>query len=515
MVDSVAEPILRVEQLTKRFPGVVALRDVSFDLRPGEIHALCGENGAGKSTLIKALSGIHPHGSYDGRFFIHDEEAVFHSVSDAEHVGIAVIYQELALVDQMSVAENIALGAEPTRNGLIDWDLVYSEALHLLSDFHIDVDPVARVCDLGTGKQQLVEIVKGLRKRSRILILDEPTAALTESEVAALMAILRNLRQQGIACIYISHKLDEVFAISDRITVLRDGQVVSTCNTAETNPSEVIKNMVARDIKNLFPRRPTEPGDVLLRVEGLNACDDDGHQVLHDIAFEVRKGQVLGIGGLMGSGRSETLLCLFGGWGRRIGGQVELNGKPFAPIIPRDAIASGLVLVSEDRKRYGLILDQSIGFNLSLSSLETLTRGFIDRSAEVARNREVVKSLRIKAPSLESTVQSLSGGNQQKVVIGKALLAKPDVIFLDEPTRGIDVAAKLEVYELINQLTDEGKAVVLISSELPELLGMSDRIIMMAEGRIAGEFRRDEATEETLLAAAIRVTTKDRGKAAS
>ena len=496
--------VLESRSLTKRFPGVVALRDVSFDLRPGEVHAICGENGAGKSTLIKTLSGIHPHGSYEGEIFVDGTEARFASVADAESAGLAVIYQELALVNNLTVAENIFLGNEPTRFGLIDWDKVYTDAANLLKRFKLDIDPAARIGDLGTGLQQLVEIVKALAKKSRILILDEPTAALTETEVALLLDILRDLRKQGLAAIYISHKLDEVFAISDRITVLRDGKSITTFKTPETTAGEVIRNMVGRPINDLFPKRRSTPGETLLSVKSLSVADKEGRTLLHDISFEVHAGEVLGIGGLMGSGRSETLMHIFGTWGDRLNGSIELCGKPLLDQSPRKAIRDGLVMVTEDRKRYGLNLDKSIAFNLSLSSLDRISHGFIDQNAEVARNQKIFGQLRVKAPSIETVVGTLSGGNQQKVVIGKALLAAPRVIFLDEPTRGIDVGSKLEVYEFINSLTNEGKAVVLVSSEMPELLGMSDRIVMLAEGHIGGVFASGEATQEALLTAAIK-----------
>jgi D-xylose transport system ATP-binding protein len=502
-------PILATRAIIKRFPGVVALKGVSFDLRPGEIHALCGENGAGKSTLIKVLSGIHPHGSYEGDVAVDGRPAAMVGPRDAEKAGIAVIYQELALVPEMSVAENLFLGAEPKRLGLIDWDKVFVDARQLLARFNLDIDPAAKVSELGVGRQQLVEIAKAIGKRSRILILDEPTAALTEQEVAILLDILRDLRRQGIACVYISHKLDEVFAIADRITVLRDGQSIVTLDTSKTAPGEVIRHMVGREINELFPRQVATPGEVLLSVDRLTvSVAPKSEPVLEDISFDVRAGEVLGIGGLMGSGRTELLTHLFGAWGHRVSGTVELglNGRAMKLDVrsPHEALSRGLALVSEDRKRYGLVLPQGIGFNLSLSTIERMQRaGFIDRNREFTRNKTFFDAMRIKAPDQETVVGTLSGGNQQKVVLGKALMTEPRVIFLDEPTRGIDVGAKIEVYELINQLTAQGKAVVLVSSELPELMGMSDRIVMLHEGRVGGTFTRAEATQERLLSAAM------------
>ncbi|MEA3213307.1 MAG: D-xylose transport system ATP-binding protein [Chthoniobacter sp.] len=532
--------ILTARGITKRFPGVVALRDVSFDLRAGEIHALCGENGAGKSTLIKLLSGLHPHGSYEGEFLVSDQPAHFRGIADAERAGLAVIYQELALVEQLSVAENIFLGAEPRRLGLIDWPRVHREARALLDRFGVKLDPHLRCDRLGVGEKQLVEIVKALRKESRILILDEPTAALAEHEVQILLTILRDLRARGIACIYISHKLDEVFSLADRITVLRDGSTIWTKPARETSKADVIRAMVGREIADLFPRRAKQgeadlqsapPGlnrtaqdappaasksptpfarqtaslPHIFRIEALTVCDEHtGRERLSDISFSLAPGEVLGLGGLMGAGRTELLMHVFGAWGRRHAGRVELAGHELPPLRPAEILRRGLVLVSEDRRRYGLVLEQTIGFNLSLSSLARLTRrGFIDASREFQKNDALFRSLRVKAPGMEARVGKLSGGNQQKVVLGKALMTEPQVIFLDEPTRGIDVGAKLEIYEIINQLTDAGKAVVLVSSELPELMGMSDRILMLHEGRIGGEFTRAEATPERLLQAAL------------
>ncbi|RYD80541.1 MAG: ATP-binding cassette domain-containing protein [Verrucomicrobiaceae bacterium] len=504
-------PVLSAHSITKRFPGVVALRDVSFDLLPGEIHALCGENGAGKSTLIKLLSGIHPHGSYEGELRVEGKPAEFRSIADAERAGIAVIYQELALVEGMTVAENIFLGKEPRRFGLVDWGQIFRDAKALLERFKVDLDPSMPVESLGIGQKQLVEIVKALSKNSKILILDEPTAALAEHEVQVLLGILRDLRAGGMSCVYISHKLDEVFAIADRVTVLRDGATIVTKPAAEFTKTEVIHHMVGREIHDLFPRRAQDRKEVqtakqpALCVENLSVADaHTGKLRLHDISFQVAPGEVLGIGGLMGAGRTELLMHIFGAWGMRSGGRIELLGKELPALRPAEVLRRGLALVGEDRCRYGLILDESINFNLSLSSLERVKgTALIDQPKEFQSNLQMFSSLRVKAPGLDSTVGKLSGGNQQKVVLGKALLAEPKVIFLDEPTRGIDVGAKLEIYELINQLTDAGKAVVLVSSELPELLGMSDRIVMLHEGKLSAEFTRAEATQERLMAAAI------------
>jgi D-xylose transport system ATP-binding protein len=374
----------------------------------------------------------------------------------------------------------------------------------LLDRFQVALDPETPVRDLGVGQKQLVEIVKALGKNSKVLILDEPTAALSEHEVQILLDILRDLRRRGIACIYISHKLEEVFAIADRITVLRDGKSITTLTTKATTKDEVIAKMVGRELGNLFPRRSGTPGDVLLEVDSLSVADDMGRRRLHDVSLSLRAGEVLGIGGLMGAGRTELLMHLYGAWGDRQSGSIRLKGAELPSCDPAKALRAGLALVSEDRRRYGLILEEEIGFNLSLSSLpEVAPQGFINHHSEATRNRQIFDHLGVRAPGLQAIVGRLSGGNQQKVVIGKALLTGPQVVMLDEPTRGIDVGAKIEIYEMINQLTLEGKAVLLVSSELPELIGMSDRILMLREGRIGGSFDRGDATQEKLMQAAM------------
>lgn len=500
-------PLLQVDSLTKRFPGVLALDRVSFDLEAGEVHSLCGENGAGKSTLIKCLSGIWEHGSYEGAIRVDGNEAKMLSIRDAETLGIGVIYQELALVAEMTVAENIFLGSEPTNAaGLIDWHEMYSRTKSLLSEYNLELDPAARVGDLGIGHQQLVEIVKALSKNTRILLLDEPTAALTETEVEILLGIIRGLKSKGVTCVYISHKLDEVFAISDRVTVLRDGSSIATHRAVDTDKSQIIEQMVGREIKDLFPKRTSHPGKTILSVKNLTVADEtSGKTIIHDLSFSVRAGEVLGFGGLMGAGRTELVMHLFGALGTRVSGSVLLDGEPLENHSPSDSIRRGMMLVTEDRKRYGLVLEKDIGFNQSLASLEQFTKGlFVNELAEVQTNWKHFKALRVKAPGLEYRSGGLSGGNQQKVVLAKALMTEPQLILLDEPTRGIDVGAKLEVYELINQLTEEGKAVILVSSELPELLGMSDRVVVLSEGKRGGEFDSPSTTSQNeILTAAM------------
>lgn len=538
--------LLAARHLTKRFPGVLALNGVNFDLRAGEIHALCGENGAGKSTLIKLLAGIHPHGSYEGELLVDGRSVAFRSIRDAETAGIAVITQEFALVEELSVAENIFLGRAP-RRGIpafalraaarlrktdgpgrrlgegwrIDWLEMHRRAAALLTDFGLHVSPEAPVRTLGIGQKQLVEIIRAMDKRTRVLVLDEPTAALTEQEVTVLLEHLRRLRAKGTACVYISHKLDEVFAIADRITVLRDGASIVTLDRAAATIPAVIKHMVGREITDLFPGKSAAASGsegnplahvrgyasrALLQVRDLTVAPAAGESAfLRNISFDLGAGEVLGIGGLMGAGRTELLMHLFGAWGHRVSGEVVLRGTPYAKPSPRASIARGLVLATEDRRRYGLVLEQSIGFNLSLSSLRhfILPLGRLNQPAEHVRNQQVFTSLRIKAPGQQAQAAGLSGGNQQKVVVGKALMTEPQVVMLDEPTRGIDVGAKVEVYELIRQLANDGKAVLLVSSELPELIGLSDRIIMLAAGCSGGEFARGGFSPEKLLAAAM------------
>ncbi|RYD26921.1 MAG: sugar ABC transporter ATP-binding protein, partial [Verrucomicrobiaceae bacterium] len=454
----------------------------------------------------KLLSGIHPYGSYEGEILVEWSPAGFRGIRDAEAAGIAVITQEFALIDELSVAENIFLGRPLTRHGRIDWLAMGQRARELMDEFGLHLDPTVPVGTLGIGQKQLIEIARAMDKKSRLLILDEPTAALTEKEVEVLLDHLRRLRGQGTACVYISHKLDEVFAISDRITVLRDGSSIATLETLRTSIPEVIRHMVGRELGDLFPRtQPAHRGETLLSVRGLSVARQAKGPAFHrDISFDLAGGEVLGIGGLMGAGRTELLGHLFGVWGTRLAGEVALKGKPMPSPDPGQCIRGGLVLSSEDRRRHGLVMGMPIGFNLSLSSLGQFTHGGrIHRAEETVRNQEFFDQLRIKAPGQHTVVGGLSGGNQQKVVLAKALMTGPSVLMLDEPTRGIDVGAKLEIYELINRLTSEGKGVILVSSELPELMGMSDRILMMHEGRIGGEFRRGQFSQEALLAAAL------------
>ncbi len=494
-----------MESITKTFPGVKALDGVTFDLAKSEIHALVGENGAGKSTLIKILAGVYPHGEYGGEIIVEGSPQRFHSVRDSEQAGIAVIYQELSLVKDLSVAENIFLGREPRRFGIINWEELYGRAQQLLDSLHLAIDPMTPVRNLGIGQQQLIEIAKALSQEARIVVLDEPTAALTDAEVETLFGILNDLRARGVAMIYISHKLDEVFRISDRITVLRDGKTIDSTATTETDEPRVVAKMVGRAVDQIFPESRHDRGEVVFEVRNVTVEDPSvpGKLLVDKVGFTAREGEVLGIAGLMGSGRSELLMAIFGAHAGRKAAQVFVNGVAVRINNPNDAIDQGIGFVTEDRKRYGLILDQTILRNMTLAGLRRLSGRFItNEDAEAAAGERAANDLRIKANSVFTVVGTLSGGNQQKVVLAKWLLTKPRVLFLDEPTRGIDVGAKQEIYAHINQLAESGLAIVLVSSELPEVLGLSDRVIVLHEGRVTGEFSRREATPEAVMACA-------------
>jgi len=497
---------LEMRNITKTFPGVKALDNVTFTVRRGEIHALCGENGAGKSTLMKVLSGLYPAGSYEGEILIDGEVKRFQGIKDAEQAGIAIIYQELALAKDLSIAENLFLGKERARYGIINWERVFKESEKWLREVGLtDVSPETPTGQLGIGKQQQVEIAKALSKNASILILDEPTAALTEQEVAILLGILKEFRRRGVTCIYISHKLNEVFEIADTITVLRDGQTVGTYPTRELTEEKVISLMVGRELKELYPRIESRPGDVVLKVDRYSVLHPTiaGRKVVDNVSFELRKGEILGIAGLMGAGRTELVMSLFGSYPGPSEGRVEIDGKPVKIRSTSQAIKEGLALVSEDRKKYGLVLGMDIKNNVTLASLNRVSSwGVIDLNREVASGNEYIRSLRIKANSAETIVGTLSGGNQQKVVLSKWLMTRPKVLILDEPTRGIDVGAKFEIYNIMNELIRQGVSILMVSSELPELLGMSHRIIVISEGKLTGEFRAEEATQEAIMLAA-------------
>lgn len=494
-----------MKDIVKEFPGVRALDGVSFTLETGEFHSLVGENGAGKSTLMKVLSGVYPHGTYEGDILIDDEIRHFRGVRDSENAGVAIIFQELSLVKELTVGENIFLGKEPSKLGVINWSELYHRTSKLLQDLNLDIDPRVQVGNLGIGQQQLVEIAKALSKEAKLLVLDEPTAALTESEVETLFTILRDLKKRGVGMVYISHKLNEVFEMSDRITVLRDGKTIGTHNAADLTKEKVIELMVGREVGNIFPEPDHEFGETVLEIKNLTAYSTDAanKKLVDDVSFNVKKGEVLGIAGLMGAGRTELLMSIFGAFPGRYSREIYVEGKRVFLDSPASAIRHGIGFVTEDRKRFGLILDQTILDNMTLAGLRRISGPFLtNRTRETIAARGSMQSLRVKAKSPLTVAGTLSGGNQQKVVLGKWLLTNPKVLFLDEPTRGIDVGAKQEIYAEINKLAKEGLAIVLVSSELPEVLGLSDRIMVLHEGRVTGEFVRNEASPEKVMAAA-------------
>lgn len=505
MNDTAQAPFLEMRNITKTFPGVRALDGVSLDLHRGEIHALVGENGAGKSTLMKILGGVYPHPQYGGEILIEGKEQQFGGVRDAENSGIAVIYQELSLIKELSVGENIFLGREPAKWGVIRWEELYRRAQKLLEKLNLDIDAHTPIRNLGIGQQQLIEIAKALSQEARILVLDEPTAALTDAEVKVLFEILNKLRASGVGMIYISHKLGEVFSISDRITVLRDGKTVGTNPTSEWDEARVIARMVGREVGDIFPTMDHAHGDVVFEAVNMTVEDADvaGKKLVDNVSFSVKRGEVLGIAGLMGAGRSDLLMAIFGAHAGPRSGVIKIAGKQVRISNPAEAIKNGIGFVTEDRKRFGLVLDQTILRNMTLAGLRKISGRFItSNEAESAAGERAMKDLHVKANSVFTIAGTLSGGNQQKVVLAKWLLTNPRVLFLDEPTRGIDVGAKQEIYAQINALAKTGLAIVLVSSELPEVLGLSDRIIVLHEGRKTGEFTRATATPEAVMACA-------------
>ncbi|MDF1633527.1 multiple monosaccharide ABC transporter ATP-binding protein [Mycoplana sp. MJR14] len=502
--------ILEMRSITKTFPGVKALDNVSFKVREGEIHALVGENGAGKSTLMKVLSGVYPAGTYEGEIHYDGELRRFATIADSEELGIIIIHQELALVPLLSIAENIFLGNEIATNGVIHWPQTFARTQELLKKVGLTESPTTLITDIGVGKQQLVEIAKALSKKVRLLILDEPTASLNEKDSEALLKLLMEFRAQGMTSIIISHKLNEIKKVADKITILRDGGTVETldCHREDISEDRIIKGMVGRDMEDRYPPREPKIGEKLLEVKNWNVFHQHhrDRQFLHDVNFNVRAGEVVGIAGLMGAGRTETAMSLFGkSWGHKISGEVYMRGKPVdVSTIPK-AIDAGLAYVTEDRKHLGLVLMNNIKQNTTLSNLEAVSKnGIIDDHKETKVATDYRSKLRIRSHSIYQETVNLSGGNQQKVVLSKWLFTNPEVLILDEPTRGIDVGAKFEIYSIINQLAAEGKGILMISSEMPELLGTCDRIYVMNEGRIVAELSKEEASQESIMRAIMR-----------
>lgn len=500
-----SDNILEMRHITKTFPGVLALSDVNFEVRRGEIHCLVGENGAGKSTLIKVLSGVYPHGDFEGEIVFNGKKVTFGSIHDSEEAGIGVIYQELALVPDMTVYENIMLGHEIRRGITVDVQKMIRKTEELLKRVRLSINPSAKVKDLGIGKQQLVEIAKALSRNVSLLVLDEPTATLNEDDCDNLLDILRFLKTQGVTSIMISHKLKEVLKIAETITVLRDGQTICTLDRQKDKVDEqvLIKHMVGRSIENIYPPRTSRPGDeVVLEVKHWNAYDAGlGRKVLDNVNFHVCKGEVVGLSGLVGSGRTELARSLFGNPdGYAVSGDLFFKGKKQRFAHPRNAIRSGLAYATEDRKRNGLILIKSIQENISLANLQGVSKnGIINEELDKQSALNFVNSLSIKTPGINQLVMNLSGGNQQKVSVAKWLFVGPDLLIFDEPTRGIDVGAKYEIYTIINDLVAKGMSILMISSELPEILGMSDRIYVVANGTITGELDAKSATQEAVM----------------
>ncbi len=498
-----SDDILVMRGITKRFGGVTALRDVSLAVRRGEIHAICGENGAGKSTLMKVLSGVHPHGSYEGEIAFEGQPCAFGGVRDSERRGIVIIHQELALCGQLSIAENLFLGNERATRGFIDWNRTNHAAGELLARVGLHENPTTPVHDLGVGKQQLVEIAKALAKDVRLLILDEPTAALNDDDSAHLLDLLDGLREQGVTSVIISHKLNEVKRIADSITILRDGRTIETLPAREVDEERIIKGMVGRDLEHRFPPRTPKVGEEVLRIEDwtVHSPSQPDRVVVDRANLVLRRGEIVGLAGLMGAGRTELAMSVFGrSYGVGVSGRVVKDGREIDTRTVRRAIRNGLAYVSEDRKRYGLNLIEDVKRNVSAAGLNRLaSRGWVDENEEFSVAERFRRSMNIKTSGVGTQVGTLSGGNQQKVVLAKWMYTEPDVLILDEPTRGIDVGAKYEIYSIINELADQGRAVLVISSELPELLGLCDRVYALSEGRITGELTRAEATQERLM----------------
>ena len=508
-----SENILEMRNITKLFPGVKALDNVNLQVKKGTIHALVGENGAGKSTLMNVLSGIYPFGTYEGDIVYEGDICKFAKITDSEEKGIVIIHQELALVPYMTIGENMFLGNERGKAFNIDWDSTYAEADKYLKIVGLSDSSRTLIKDIGVGKQQMVEIAKALAKHARLLILDEPTSSLNEEDSRALLDLLLRFKDEGMTCIIISHKLNEVSYVSDEITVIRDGATIETIDNAGHNIDEdrIIRGMVGREIEDRFPKRPgQELGDVSMEVQNWTVHHPlyQEKKVVDDVSFHVRKGEVVGISGLMGAGRTELAMSLFGrAYGTGISGTLKLGGKAVTLKNEREAIKNGLAYVTEDRKGNGLILGNPIRVNTTLANLDALIeKGAIDHDKEYAVADEYRIKLRTKCTGIEQNVGNLSGGNQQKVLLAKWMFTDPDILILDEPTRGIDVGAKYEIYCIINDLVAQGKSVIMISSELPEVLGMSDRIYVMNEGRIVGEFRQEDASQESIMACILKST---------
>jgi len=501
-----SDVILEMRNITKTFPGVKALDNVTFNVKRGEIHALVGENGAGKSTLMKVLSGVYPHGSYSGEIYFEGKECRFQDIHHSEEVGLVIIHQELALVPYLSIAENMFLGNERAQNGVIDWNETISKTKELLNRVGLHESPDTLITNMGVGKQQLVEIAKALAKKVKLLILDEPTASLNDSDSEKLLGLLLQFKEHGISSILISHKLSEVNKVADSITILRDGATIETLDCRKDNITEdrIIRGMVGRDLTHRFPPRDSKIGEIIFEVRDWNAYHPihEDRKVSNNVNINVHKGEVVGISGLMGAGRTELAMSIFGrSYGTRISGTVYKHGKETDISTIDKAISNGIAYATEDRKVYGLVLIQEIKENITLANLEAVSEGgvVINEPKEMTVTSEYRDKLNIRSSSIRQLALNLSGGNQQKVVLSKWLFANPEILILDEPTRGIDVGAKYEIYTIINRLASEGKGIIFISSELPEILGVCDRIYVMRDGKIVGEMPASEASQEIVM----------------
>lgn len=495
--------ILEMNGITKKFGGVKALDDVNFKVKRGEIHGLMGENGAGKSTLMNVLSGVFPHGEYTGDIVYEGDISKFKGLNESEDKGIVIIHQELALIQFLSVTENIFLGNEQATSGVIDWDLSYKKAKELLERVGSDIDPNLQISQISVAEQQLVEIAKAISKKVKLLILDEPTAALNDDDSENLLNLIKEFKNQGITSVIISHKLNEIMDVADRVTVIRDGQTVGTMEKEEMSEERIIKRMVGRELTNRYPDRTPNIGEKVFEVKNWTSHHPiyKEQKTVDDVNFNIRKGEIIGVAGLMGAGRTELAMSIFGkSYGHDISGQLYKNGKEIKVDSVPEAIDNGLAYLTEDRKNNGLNLIQSIRENISIASLDKISnKEVINTGKETDVVEEYMDLLNIKATGMSQTVNLLSGGNQQKVAIGKWLLSDADVLILDEPTRGVDVGAKYEIYKVINDMADQGKSVCIISSELPEILGMCDRIYTMSEGKFTGEVAHENATQEKLM----------------
>ena len=500
-----AEPILEMRGMRKTFHGVTALSNVNLTVQEGQIHAIVGENGAGKSTLMKVLSGVYPHGDYEGTIRYQGEECRFRGIQDSEEKGIIIIHQELALVPLLSITENIFLGNEQAKGGVIDWNASYVKTQALLNKVGLKESPNTLITNLGVGKQQLIEIAKALSKEVKLLILDEPTASLNETDSDALLELLLELKRQGISCILISHKLNEISKVADAITVLRDGATVASldCRAEPVSEDLIIRHMVGREMADRYPKRTPNVGDTVFEVRDwvVHHAIHPERKVIKGVNLHVKRGEIVGIAGLMGAGRTELAMSIFGRtYGQNISGKVLLNGKEVDTSTVQKAIDHGIAYVTEDRKGYGLVLDETIAWNTTLANLPAVSnKTVVDEGKEFSVAQDFRKKLNIRSPNVFARTVNLSGGNQQKVVLSKWLFSEPDVLILDEPTRGIDVGAKYEIYTIIAQLAAEGKCVLMISSEMPELLGMCDRICVLNEGAFVAEFPAAEATQEKIM----------------